>query len=88
MIWNRGEVLPRKENMNSVYSPLRCVRSLRKKHDDIIPETRTEGSKRMGIDNDDGKMKKTSVSGSQVSEESSCCHIPSPPRNIAKHLSS
>lgn len=52
-------MLLRKENMNSVYSPLRCVRSLRKKkkkkHDDIIPETRTEGSKRMGIDNDDGK---------------------------------
>lgn len=58
MIWSRGEVLLRKEIMNSVYSPLRCVRSLRKKHDDIIPETRTEGSKRMGIDNDDGKMKK------------------------------
>lgn len=45
--------------MNSVYSPLRCVRSLRKKktkkHDDIIPEARTEGSEGMGINNDDGK---------------------------------
>lgn len=58
MTWKRGEVLLRKGNMNSVYSPLRCVRSLRKKHDDIIPETRTEGSKGMGTDNDDGKMKK------------------------------
>lgn len=59
MIWSRGGALPRKENMNSVHSPLRCVRSpLQKKqnkHDDIIPETRTEGSKRMGTDNDDGK---------------------------------
>lgn len=31
---------------------------------------------------------KTSVSGSQVSEESSCCHIPSPRPNTAKCVSS
>lgn len=48
----------------------------------IIPETRTEGSEGMGIDNVNGKQKKTpnktkktSVSGSQVSEKKAAVAI-------------
>lgn len=72
--------------MNSVYSPLRCVRSLRKKNkkqnmttSSLKQELRVQRGweSTMTMENEKTKII-TSVSGSQVSEESSCCHIPSP----------
>lgn len=81
----------RTDNVDSVDSALRCVRSLptkrTQKHEEIIPETKQQprAERLMGINNDHVKLVcvcvcgggegqqivKTSVSGSQVSEESS-----------------
>lgn len=82
--WN----LLRKENMNSVYSPLRCERSLRKTWQHH-PWNKNWARRGMGNNNDDGKWKTKNFSLRLLSLwRKQLLPYSLSPRNIAKPFSS